>query len=432
VSRGPWSPRRLTAVVTLVAAIAAGALAIGLFLLVRDARLRDSLERARTEAIFDLRLSSSLLETGDLQQAVETYEEERRVDAVLISGDRRFDSDPSLDLPLGGDLRRIVADGQLGYERVEVDGVPSLIVGGPTPDREAELYFLFSEARIEADLTQLRAALVGGWLAIVAIAFAFARGAAARIRTLAAAEAWSRRFTSDVSHELRTPVAALVSEAEALREHLDRLPVEVRRPAELLVADVARLRRLVEDLTDLAAIDAGRDEIRMEAVELGSLVRSTVRTRGWDPHVSVEADPVELHSDRSKVDRIVANLVGNALQHGGRDVSIRVARDGQDAVVEVRDAGPGIAPEHAERVFERFHRVDPARSGPGSGLGLAIAREHARLLGGDVFLRSEPGRGSTFSLRLPATVAEPLRARGSRVTAGPEDGKRPEHEGGIR
>ena len=114
-------------------------------------------------------------------------------------------------------------------------------------------------------------------------------------------------------------------------------------------------------------------------------------------------------TDRSRVDRIVANLIGNALEHGGDGVVVQVGRDEEGAFVEVADAGPGIAPEHLAHVFDRFYRVDGARSGPGSGLGLAIARENARLLGGDLEVRSEPGAGSRFTLRLPddRSVAEP-------------------------
>ena len=161
-------------------------------------------------------------------------------------------------------MRELAADGQIGFERVEVDGVPTLLVGGPTPGRDAELYFAFSEAAIRDDLSQLSTALLIGGLALVVVAFALARVAAGRIATLAEAEAWGRRFTSDVSHELRTPVAALVSEAEVLEEHLGAMPPEARRAAELLVGDVARLRALVEDLTNLASLDAGREQVRPE------------------------------------------------------------------------------------------------------------------------------------------------------------------------
>lgn len=396
--------------VVLVAAVVAAALATVVFVLVRDARLRDSLERARAEAVFDLRLAGPLIEgSTDLETVVETFREERGIHAILIEGGRTIDSEPGAEISIPPELRAIAARGQLGSDRVDVGGVPTLIVGGPTPDRQAELYFAFSEAGIHDDLRQLGIALLIGWTAIVVIAFTFARAAAGRIATLAEAEAWGRRFTSDVSHELRTPLAALVSEASVLAEHLDRMPPEARRAAELLVGDVARLRRLVEDLTNLASLDAGREEVRIEPFDLGALIDGTVRSRGWEGRVAMRSEPVQVETDRSRIDRIVANLIGNALDHGGDGVAVRVGRDEVGPFVEVEDSGPGIAPEHVPHVFDRFYRADAARSGPGSGLGLAIARENARLLGAEIEVVSELGAGSRFTLRLPddRSVAEP-------------------------
>jgi two-component system sensor histidine kinase MtrB len=410
VADGTASPRRLVLIVVAIATVVAAGLAVVVYVLVRDARLRDSVDRARTEAEFNLRLAGPLLaETTDLQQAVESYEG-RGIHAVLLADGETFRSDPAFDVAVPDGLRELAADGQVGYERVEVDGRPTLLVGGPTPGRDAELYFAFSEAVIRDDLRQLSIVLLIGGIALVVVAFALARVAAGRIATLAEAEAWGRRFTSDVSHELRTPVAALVSEAEVLEEHLGGMPPEARRAAELLVGDVARLRALVEDLTNLASLDAGREQVRAEPFDLASLVEGTVRSRGWVGRVDLRAgaDPVPVVADRSRVDRIVANLIGNALDHGQQPVEVSVEKDGSGASVEVADAGQGIVSEQLEHVFDRFYRADPARSGPGSGLGLAIARENARLLGGDVDVRSD-GDGTRFTLRLPAAsaVAEP-------------------------
>jgi signal transduction histidine kinase len=359
--------------------------------------------------VFDLRLADPLsADTTNPRQALEGYED-RGIHAVLFLGGEVHRSDPAVDIRIPPGLRDLASRGQLGFERIDVEGIPTLVVGGPTPDREAELYFTFSEGAIHDDLRQLGIALAIGWVAIVVIAFAFARVAAGRIATLAEAEAWGRRFTSDVSHELRTPVAALVSEASVLEEHLDRMPSEARRAAELLVGDVARLRRLIEDLTDLASLDAGREEVRLESFDLGALIDGTVRSRGWEGRIAIRSEQVYVTTDRSRVDRIVANLIGNALDHGGDHVAVRVARDDAGPFVEVADAGPGIAPEDLPHVFDRFYRADAARSAPGSGLGLAIARENARLVGGDVEVRSEAGAGSRFTLRLPddRSVAEP-------------------------
>ena len=409
MAEGTASPRRLVLIVVAIATVVTAGLAIVVYVLVRDARLRDSVERARTEAEFNLRLAGPLLaDTTDLQQAVESYEG-RGIHAVLLVDGGAFRSDPAFDIAVTDGLRELAADGQIGYERVDDDGRPTLLVGGPTPGRDAELYFAFSETAIRDDLRQLQTVLLIGGIALVVVAFALARVAAGRIATLAEAEAWGRRFTSDVSHELRTPVAALVSEAEVLEGHLEGMPPEARRAAELLVGDVARLRALVEDLTNLASLDAGREQVRSERFDLASLVEGTVRSRGWDGRVDLRrnAGEVPVVTDRSRVDRIVANLIGNALDHGEPPVEVTVVGDGSEASVEVADAGSGIRPEQLEHVFDRFYRADPARSGPGSGLGLAIARENARLLGGDVDARSD-GDGTRFTLRLPASaVAEP-------------------------
>jgi signal transduction histidine kinase len=224
-----------------------------------------------------------------------------------------------------------------------------------------------------------------------------------KIIALSEAQARERRFTSDVSHELRTPLTALVAEASLLGEHLERMPDEARRPAELLVNDVARLRDLVEDLMEISRLDAGKARVRLEPVDLGSLVRTAVHSRRWDNRVAIEQEEIVVSTDPRRLERIVANLVGNALEHAGRDVSVRVGRDGVAAFVEVSDSGTGIPPERLPHLFDRFYKADSSRSGPGSGLGLAIALENARLLGGDLEVWSEVGRGTRFTLRLPVT-----------------------------
>jgi signal transduction histidine kinase len=178
------------------------------------------------------------------------------------------------------------------------------------------------------------------------------------------------------------------------------MPVESRRPAELLIADVGRLRRLVENLMQISRFDAGHESIQTETVDLAALVAAAVRARGWDGRVRLDAEEVVIESDPRRLEGIVANLVGNALEHGGDGVAVRVGRDGNGAFVEVADGGPGIAPEHLPHLFERFYKADPARSSGGTGLGLAISLGNARLLGGEIEVWSEVGKGSRFTLRI--------------------------------
>jgi two-component system sensor histidine kinase MtrB len=152
----------------------------------------------------------------------------------------------------------------------------------------------------------------------------------------------------------------------------------------------------VDDLMEISRLDAGAVTASAEPIDLRALVDTVVRDRGWNGQVRVEGEG-RADSDPRRIERVVANLVGNALEHGGGKASVVVA----DRTVEVRDDGPGIPAEQLPHVFDRFWKGDPSRTGPGSGLGLAIARENARLLGGDVTVESEPGQGAAFTFRLP-------------------------------
>ena len=447
--------RRLTVAFVLVAGVSAGALAAGSFLLVRETRLRDSLDRATAEAQFDLRLAQGFGPPLDIDGLLRGFEE-KKVPAVLVIGRRRIPSNPSLDPVIPPDLRDLVTRGQLGFERITIRQpgrapVPYLLIGGPGPTsaRGSQLYFLFSEDRLNRDLIQLRNVLLVGWAAVVVVAALVGRGLArrtlepvgkasqaardmaegllatrlpveakdefgawaasfnemadaleAKITALSEAQARERRFTSDVAHELKTPLAALVGEASLLREHLDEMPKEARRPAELMVHDVGRLRRLVEDLMEISRFDAGKEDVVADEVDVPALVGAIVRSRGWANAVELAGELV-LITDRRRLERIVANLIGNAVEHGGSPVRVRVSRDGRAALIQVTDRGPGISPEHLPHLFERFYKADPSRRGPGSGLGLAIARENALLLGGDIEVWSEFEFGTRFTVRLP-------------------------------
>jgi signal transduction histidine kinase len=449
--------RRLTLAFALTAGIAAAALAAGSFLLVRDARLSDSRDRALDQSRFNLVLASEVLPTEGPEALLEAYARRGRFETVLLADGTSFPSSLSLgEEQVPDDLRALVAEGELAYERTEVADTRYLVTGGQVPgNEEDEAYFFFSEEDLWNDLADLRtillvglgivvvaAALAGAllarrMLAPVARASAAARSLAeglldtrlpvessdefgawatsfnemadaleAKITALSEAQARERRFTADVAHELRTPLTAVVNEASLLAEHLERMPAEARRPAELLVEDVSRLRDLVEDLMEISRLDAGTQPVRPEPLDLGSLVAAAVRARSWQDRVDLDAGEVLLTSDPRRLERIVANLIGNALEHGGRDVSVRIGSDRLGAFVEVGDRGSGIAREDLPHLFERFYKADPARAGRGTGLGLAIALENARLLGGDIDVWSEPGVGTRFTLRLPVT--EPL------------------------
>ncbi|HEY3069605.1 MAG TPA: HAMP domain-containing sensor histidine kinase [Gaiellaceae bacterium] len=449
--------RRLTVAFMLMAGLSAAILAVSSYLIVRESRLSDSVDRSLEQARFNLVLAGERLgpnpTTTQRNELLAAYQRRGSFITVGRTGSRTFSSSLSLDYAQVPDgLKRVVASGRLGYERTEVAGQRYLVVGGRVAKANTSLYYFFSEERLWDELAQLRTILLsvlGGLILLGGLVGAFlARGMLrpvarasvaahslaeglldtrlpvesedefgawaasfnemadaleAKITALSNAQARERRFTSDVSHELRTPLTALVAEASLLAEQLDRMPPEARRPAELLVNDVARLRDLVEDLMEISRLDAGEARVRTEPVDVGSLVASAVRSRRWDDRVQIERDEVVLQTDPRRLERIVANLVGNALEHAGRDVLVRVGEDGVGAFVEVTDQGPGIPPDRLPHVFERFYKADSSRAGPGSGLGLAIALENARLLGGDLDVSSEVGRGTRFTLRLPVT-----------------------------
>jgi len=436
--------RRLTIAFMLAVGAGAAALALGSYVVVRHNLRADSVHSAAQQARRNLRLAPSYPRSEALLRAYEG----RGFETVGLRGGQTFQSSFLLGLAaVPAELRGVVDQSRLAYQREKVAGTSYLVVGGPTSDGR-QLYFFFSEQGLQHELIVLRnillaglgivivlAALTGALLARrtlrpVAQASVAAHSVAeglletrlpvegrdefgawaqafnemadaleAKIAALNDAQARERRFTADVAHELRTPLTGLVGEASLLSQHLDRMPPESRRPAELLISDVGRLRRLVEELMEISRLAAGAESVHEEPVDLASVTRTIVEARGWDRRVRLDSEEALVTTDTRRYERIVSNLVGNALDHGSQSVEVRVRPNGNGALVEVADDGPGIAPEHLPHVFERFYKADPSRAGEGSGLGLAIAQENARLLGGEIEVESELGKGTRFTFR---------------------------------
>ncbi|MGH9004910.1 MAG: ATP-binding protein, partial [Acidimicrobiia bacterium] len=236
------------------------------------------------------------------------------------------------------------------------------------------------------------------------LARSFNRMADALERTLAN----QRRFVSDVSHELRTPLTALTTAADVLEANAGGLNDQGRRAARLLVVESRRLGRMVEDLMEISRFDAGVPSMVWEPVDLAHQVTGAVASRGWADRVgTVLAPDAMTWGDPRRLDRVVANLIGNALEHGAPPVTVTVAVHGDAISLAVDDSGPGIPPDQLEHLFERFYKGDPSRSRGGSGLGLAIARENARLHGGDIIVQTIGGRGSRFTFTLPRRDGPP-------------------------
>ncbi len=243
------------------------------------------------------------------------------------------------------------------------------------------------------------------------------RAQAASEEQARASEGRMRRFVADASHELRTPLTSIRGFAELYRQGAYADPAETHRMMGRIESEASRMGALVEDLLQLARLDQQRPVAALP-VDLGELADDAVHdARAVDPgrpvtldlHDSLTDVPVVL-GDEGRLRQVLANLVTNALTHtpAGTPVTVRVAEDPADpdvVLVAVADEGPGLSPEDAERVFERFYRADASRTrvAGGSGLGLSIVSSLVAAHHGTVTLTTAPGEGATFTVRLPRT-----------------------------
>ncbi|MGE2713265.1 MtrAB system histidine kinase MtrB [Mycolicibacterium litorale] len=374
-------------------------------------------------------------------------------------------------------LRDFVKAGQVSYQyaTVNADGFsgPALIVGSPTSSdvTNLELYLIFPLSNEESTIALVRGTMATGGVVLLgllaAIALLVARQIVLPVRSASRiAERFAeghlsermpvrgeddmarlavsfndmaeslqrqitqleefgnlqRRFTSDVSHELRTPLTTVRMAADLIHDHSDDLDPALRRSTELMVSELDRFETLLSDLLEISRHDAGVAELSVESVDLRATVQSALDNVG---HLAQEAevelivdqpaDEVIAEVDPRRVERILRNLIANAIDHAERKpVRIRMAADEDTVAVTVRDHGVGLRPGEEKLVFSRFWRSDPSRvrrSG-GTGLGLAISIEDARLHQGRLEAWGEPGKGACFRLTLPLV-------RGHKVTTSP-------------
>ncbi|MFE6770192.1 ATP-binding protein [Streptomyces fimicarius] len=229
---------------------------------------------------------------------------------------------------------------------------------------------------------------------------ALARTTNETLTVLEASVERQRRFVADASHELRSPIASLRTQLEVAEAHPELLDLPGA------VADTVRLQVLAADLLLLARLDAG-EKPGSATVELGALVREEVSQRTGDRiPVAVEVPEggaFEVNGSRGQLSRVIGNLLDNAQRHADASVAVSVAADGRGVRVEVRDDGAGVPEEERERIFERFVRLDDARSRDdgGAGLGLAIARDVASRHGGTLTVHRAAEGGAAFRLWLP-------------------------------
>jgi two-component system phosphate regulon sensor histidine kinase PhoR len=213
-----------------------------------------------------------------------------------------------------------------------------------------------------------------------------------------------QEFVANLSHELKTPLTSLRLAAESLTA--DTPPEASAMFAQRIMREADHLAAIVGNLSQLAEIEAGAVTLRIEEFGLESLIEEVRERLTLARPLQIDVpDGLQVRADRSKLAQVLATLLDNAAKFSppGSPIEVSGTSDLAEVVVEIRDHGPGISPEHWERVFERFYKVDPARSRetPGSGLGLAIAKHLVLLHGGRLWTGAAPEGGQIFAFALP-------------------------------
>ncbi|MER8234167.1 HAMP domain-containing sensor histidine kinase [Streptomyces sp. NPDC101490] len=234
-----------------------------------------------------------------------------------------------------------------------------------------------------------------------------------KVADMSAREESSRRFVADMSHELRTPLTALTAVTEVLEDEQDSLDPMIAPAVALVVSETRRLNDLVENLMEVTRFDAGTARLVLDPVDIADQITACVDARAWLDAVDLDAERgIVVPLDPRRLDVILANLIGNALKHGGSPVRVSVRTEEDELVIAVRDHGPGIPEEVLPHVFDRFYKASASRPrSEGSGLGLSIAMENALIHGGSITAANSVGEdgtvdGAVFVLRLPLDASD--------------------------
>jgi len=218
-------------------------------------------------------------------------------------------------------------------------------------------------------------------------------------------------FVANVSHELRTPLSLIKGYVETLLDGARNNPEVAERFLRIIERNAQRLDLLIQDLLTISALESGRVKLNLQLVALRPLVEKVLTDLKKPSGVKGvnlinELPDFMVNGDASRLEQVLANLVDNAIKYGRAQGTVTVGgrKTGEDNIeIFVQDDGPGIPPESLDRIFERFYRVDKARSREqgGTGLGLSIVKHIIQSHGGTVWVKSEPGKGATFFFTLP-------------------------------
>ncbi len=220
-------------------------------------------------------------------------------------------------------------------------------------------------------------------------------------------------FVANVSHELRTPLSLLQGYAEALLDDFGDNPEARLEITQIIHDEALRMRRLVNELLDLAQVEAGHFSMNLETIDFATLIRKVARKfqgvfaeRKLELTIQIEQEPIEICGDSDRLEQVLTNLVDNAVRHTNKGgVTLCLTRKEQQAMLRITDTGEGISTEDLPFIFERFYKADKARTRGhgGTGLGLAIARSLIRSHHGDIGVRSTIDEGTTFTILLPTS-----------------------------
>jgi two-component system sensor histidine kinase MtrB len=442
---------RVTTTFALGALVMSGALASITYISVRNSVLNQQEVALRQEALGSAVLMSGKLQhpSSDYDQLLASVDPAGGSQSFLYQQSEWYVSAPTLPpdvLPKA--LRSTVLSGHPAQQVFLLGGSPHLVVGVPVKLAKADYFEIFDLSNISrtlhvllvslilaAAVTTLGGAVLGSWGASRSLrplheaaqaALAIAGG---RLDTRLESESYADlavltsafnrmadrlqerierevRFTSDVNHELRSPLTTLTASLAVLEGRRDELPDRSQRALDLLGAEVRRFRRLVDDLLEISRLDAGLSEVSHDEVDLGSLVHRSVEATGIAVMVDIDETTARRRvvTDKVRFERIMANLLQNARHYAGGPTRVAVETHGGIGRFVVEDRGPGVPLAERDRIFDRFSRGSSAKrrgAGEGTGLGLAIVSEHARALGGRVWVEDNGSRGARFVVELP-------------------------------